>query len=252
MSKALLDQYLKRLKLSTVARNYERAAEEADSGNVSYEDYLCTLLEQEVESRDSSRRKERITRAKFPSLKTLETFKFEEVPALDKKCVLKLFKGQYVAEAESVIFIGPHGVGKTHLAIALGVQACQDGKTVRFFTAGELVHLLVEAKDELKVLKLQGDLSKTDVLIVDELGMADCNAEEAKLLFQVLNARYEKRATIITTNLEFADWTSVFCTKQLTSAVLDRLTHRCHIVAIEGESYRFKEGLRRNKRNPAA
>ncbi len=252
MSKALLDEYLKRLKLSTVAKNYARAAKEAEAGKVGYEDYLCALLEQEVESKDSSRRKERITRAKFPSLKTLDQFAFDEVPAVDRKSVLKLFKGDYLNDAESVILIGPHGVGKTHLGIALGVQACQDGKTVRFFTAGELVHQLIEAKDNHRVLKVQEQLSKIQLLIVDELGMADCNAEEAKLLFQVLNSRYEKRSTIITTNLEFKDWTSVFCTAQLTAAVLDRLTHRCHIVAIEGESYRFKEGLRRKKNKSAA
>jgi DNA replication protein DnaC len=165
--------------------------------------------------------------------------------------------------------IGSHGLGKTHLAIGLGIEACQSGKHVKFFTAGELVHQLVEAKDEKRVLRLQQQLAKVDLLLIDELGMADCSAEEAKLLFQVLgmadcsaeeakllfqvlNARYEKKSTIITTNLEFKDWTSVFCTKQLTTAVLDRLIHRCHIIPLEGESYRFKESVRRKKKRTAA
>jgi len=249
---ALLDQYLKRLKLSAVAKNYERAAREACASKIGYDEYLCTLLELEVQARDASRRKERVTRAKFPYLKTLDAFNFEELPSLDKQLVLDLFSGSYLKNLESIVLIGPHGVGKTHLAIALGVQACQDGKHVRFYTAGELVQQLIEARDEREVLKLQGQLAKLDLLIVDELGMADCNVDEAKLLFQTLNARYERKSTIITTNLEFKDWTSVFCTKQLTSAVLDRLIHRCHIVSIEGESYRFKESLKRKKNRSAA
>jgi DNA replication protein DnaC len=252
MSKALLNEYLKRLKLPAIARNYEEMAQDAAGNHVTFEDYLCSLLELEIEARDASRKKERLTRARFPMLKTLDTFNFEEVPSLDRKMILQLAKGEYLADCESIIMIGPHGLGKTHLAIGLGIEACQTGKHVKFFTAGELVHQLVEAKDEKRVLRLQQQLAKVDLLLIDELGMADCSAEEAKLLFQVLNGRYERKSTIITTNLEFKDWTSVFCTKQLTTAVLDRLIHRCHIIAIEGESYRFKESVRRKKKRSAA
>lgn len=252
MNKSLLDDYLKRLRLSTVAKNYERAAKEADGHRVTYEEYLCALLEQEVQARDDSRRKERLTRAKFPTLKTLEDFKFDEIPSLDKQSVLQLFKGKYIGALENIVFVGPHGVGKTHLAIALGIQACQEGRQVRFFTAGDLLHQLTEAREERSVSKFQEKLDKVEVLILDELGMADCNPDEAKLLSQVINARYEKHSTIITTNLEFKDWTTVFCTQQLTSALLDRLTHRCNIVQVIGESYRFKESVRRKKSKKAA
>lgn len=252
MNKSLLDDYLKRLRLSTVAKNYERATKEADGHRVTYEEYLCSLLEQEVQARDESRRKERLTQAKFPTLKTLDSFKFDEIPSLDKQSVLQLFKGKYMDVLENIVFIGPHGVGKTHLAIALGIQACHDGKQIRFFTAGDLLHQLTEAREKNTVSKFQEKLAKLDLLIIDELGMADCSPDEAKLLSQVINSRYEKRSTIITTNLEFKDWTSVFCTQQLTSALLDRLTHRCTIVQVNGESYRFKESVRRKKNKKAA
>lgn len=251
MSNVLLDEYLKRLRLPTVAKHYERAAKEADANRVTYQEYLCSLLEQEIQTRDESRRKERLTRAKFPALKTLDNFKFEEVPSLDKKLVLQLFKGQYLQATENVVFIGPHGTGKTHLAIALGIQACYEGKHARFFTVAELVHQLLEARDERQVLRFQQQLARYDPLVLDELGMVDCKPDEANLLFQVISTRYERRSTIITTNLEFKDWTSVFCTQQLTSALLDRLIHRCQIVQINGESYRFKESVRRKKTKDA-
>jgi len=251
MNNVLLDEYLKRLRLPTVAKNYERAAKEANGNRVTFQEYLCSLLEQEVQSRDESRRKERLTRAKFPALKTLDNFKFEEVPSLDKKLVLQLFKGQYLQGAENIVFIGPHGTGKSHLAIALGIQGCHDGRHVGFFTVAELIHQLIEARDDRQVLKLQQKLARYDLLILDELGMVDCKPDEANLLFQVISSRYERRSTIITTNLEFKDWTSVFCTQQLTAALLDRLIHRCQIVQINGESFRFKESVRRKKSKEA-
>lgn len=246
-TKGLLESYLKRLRLPTIARACERLADEAASNKVGYLEYLCCLLELEVQARDESTRKERISQAKFPTLKMLDTFKFEEVPALNKNLVLKLFKGQYLQAGENVVLIGGQGTGKTHLAIALGIQACHDGKRVRFFTVADLVHQLIEARDEKQLLKYQQQLSKCELLILDELGRIECNRDGANLLFQVIGARYERSSTIITSNLEFGSWSSVFVTQNLTSAVLDRLIHRCHILEVNGESYRFKESLRRKK-----
>jgi DNA replication protein DnaC len=246
-AKGLLDNYLKRLRMPAMAKAYERLAEEATSNKADYLDYLCCLLELEVNARDESTKKERISKARFPVLKTLDTFKFEEIPSLNKKLVLKLFGGKYLQETENVVFIGGQGTGKTHLAIALGMQACQDGKKVRFFTVADLVHQLTEARDDKQLMKFQENLSKFHVLILDELGRVECNADGANLLFQVIGGRYERNSTIITSNLEFADWSSVFVSQNLTSAVLDRLIHRCQIVEINGESYRFKESLRRKK-----
>jgi DNA replication protein DnaC len=248
MSTILLDQYLKRLRLPTISKNYELVAKEAAPNRVSYEEYLCCLAEQEVQTRDANALKERLHHAKFPQIKTLAQFKFEEMPTLDKNLILPHFKGGYLAAAENLILMGGQGTGKTHMAIALGVEACNAGKRVRFYTVADLVHQLLEAKDARSVLKLQKSLLKLDLLILDELGMTDCKQDGGNLLFQVISARYELCSTIITTNLEFKGWNSIFGTQQLTNALLDRITHRCQIVPMNGESYRFKESLKRQKK----
>jgi DNA replication protein DnaC len=251
MSKTLINDYLKRLRLPTIAKCYERLADEALKNQASFYDYLCCLLEQETEVRDANNRKRRISEAKFPTLKTLDSFNFEEIPALDKKLVLKLAKGQYLPERENIIFIGGQGTGKTHLGIALGIQACHQGQRVRFFSTADLIHQLLEARDEKQLLKQQEQLLRYDLLILDELGMLDSNMnytpEGSALLFQVISARYERLSTLITTNLDFEEWSGIFGSKKLTAALLDRLTHRCHIVEANGESYRFKESVRRKK-----
>ncbi len=251
MSKTLINDYLKRLRLPTIAKCYERLADEALKNQASFYDYLCCLLEQEAEVRDANNRKRRLSEAKFPTLKTLDSFNFEEIPALDKKLVLKLAKGQYLPERENIIFIGGQGTGKTHLGIALGIQACHQGQRVRFFSTADLIHQLLEARDEKQLLKQQEQLLRYDLLILDELGMLDSNMnytpEGSALLFQVISARYERLSTLITTNLDFEEWSGIFGSKKLTAALLDRLTHRCHIVEANGESYRFKESVRRKK-----
>lgn len=255
MSKILIADYFKRLRLSNLVKHYERITDEAIANQANLYDYLCCLLEQEVEARDVNGRKRRITDAKFPTLKTLDSFNFDEIPTLDKSLVLKLFKGEYLLQRENIIFIGGQGTGKSHLGIALGIQACHQGKKVRFFSTADLVHQLLEAREEKELLKLQQQLMKFDVLILDELGMLDSNMnyppEGSALLFRVLSERYERLSTIITTNLDFEEWGGVFGSKKLTAALLDRLTHRCHIVEANGESYRFKESVRRKKTGKA-
>ncbi len=252
MNNTLLEQYAKRLRLPTVGRNYDRVAREAEQNKVSYEEFLCCLFEQEIQSREENTRKDRLFRARFPAVKTLDQFRFDEIPTLDKNIMMQLFKGQYLEDAENVVLLGGHGTGKTHLAVALGVQACTEGKKVRFYSVAELVHQLLEARDARQVLRLQQQLAKYDLLVLDELGMTDCKQEGGNLLFQVISSRYERYSTIITTNLEFKDWTSVFGTQQLTNALLDRLVHRCHIVTMNGDSYRFKESVRKKKKSPDA
>jgi DNA replication protein DnaC len=256
VSSALISEYLKRLRLPTIAKSYQRLAQEALANQATFQDFLCCLLEQEVEARDTSTRKRRISEAKFPTLKTLDSFDFQEIPGLDKNLVLKLSKGQYLLERENIIFVGGQGTGKTHLGIALGIQACHQGQRVRFFSTADLIHQLLEARDEKQLLKLQDQLLRYDLLILDELGMLDStmnySQEGSSLLFQVISARYERLSTLITTNLEFDEWGGIFGSKKLTAALLDRLTHRCHIVEANGESYRFKESLRRKKKKGAA
>jgi len=252
MTNPLIKDYLKRLRLPVISKNYQELARDAAANKASLEDYLCCLLEMEVQSREANNRKQRLTEAKFPVLKTLDQFNFEEIPNLNKNLVLKLFKGQYLLNFENIVFIGGQGTGKTHLAISLGIEACNNNKRVRYFSTADLIHQLLEARDEKHLLKFQDQLLKYDLLLLDELGLNDStkaySADGSRLLFQVLSARYERKSTIITTNLEFDEWSGVFGTEKLTAALLDRITHRCHIVNANGESYRFKESMRRRKK----
>ena len=151
MSIVLLDQYLKRLRLPTIVKNYEVVAKEAVTNRVSYEEYLCCLSEQEIQAREENTKKERLIKARFPAMKTLDQFKFDEIPSLDKNLVMQLFAGKYLDAAENVVFLGGHGTGKSHLAISLGIEACAAGKKVRFYSVGELVHQLLEARDARQV-----------------------------------------------------------------------------------------------------
>lgn len=251
MSHQLLEQHLKRLRMPTVLENYRKVADEARQSQASFEDYLCTLLEQELSVREVNAHRERLYRARFPMVKTLDAFDFSALPTLNKQLVLQLFKGAFIDSAENIIFMGGIGTGKTHLAIALGAEACRLRKKVRFYTVASLINELIEAHDERKLNRFQQQLAKYDLLILDELGMVDYDKEGANKLFQVLSLRYERRSTVITTNLEFKDWTQVFGSQQLTAALVDRLTHRCHILEMNGESYRFKESLKRKKRTAA-
>jgi len=248
MNNALLEQYLKRLRLPTMIRNHERVGKEAEGNKASYQEYLCCLSELEIQAREENTRKDRLSKAKFPAMKTLDQFKFDEIQSLDKSAVLQLFTGQYLTTAENIVLLGGQGTGKTHLATALGIEACAAGKKVRFYSVGDLVHQLLEARDARQVFRMQQQLARYDLLILDELGMTDCKQDGGNLLFQVISSRYERCSTIITTNLEFKDWTSVFGTQQLTNALLDRLIHRCQIVTMNGDSYRFKESVRRKKK----
>jgi DNA replication protein DnaC len=249
---ALLDSYLKRLRLSTVSKNYQRLAQDATASKVSHLDFITSLLELEVTNRDQNAHKERLRRAGFPTTKMLDSFDFSALPHINKSLVLELHRGSYFAESFNIIFMGSIGTGKTHLATSLGVEACKMGKTVKFYTVAALATELLEAHDARKLSKLKATLRKTDLLILDELGMVPFHQDAANLLFQVINDRYEQHSTIITTNLPFPDWTQLFGTQQLTAALLDRLTHRCHILEMNGESYRFKESLGRQKKKSAA
>lgn len=162
--------------------------------------------------------------------------------------VLELSRGSFVERRENVILIGSYGTGKTHIAIALGVSACRQGKRVRFYTAARLINELLEAQAQLRSGKLEASLAKCDVIILDELGFVPFSKEGAEALFTFCSSRYERGSLVITTNLDFVRWKEIFGDEALTGALLDRLTHRCHILEVNGESYRFKEGLRRKEK----
>jgi DNA replication protein DnaC len=238
----LLETHLKRLKLPSVQRHYRKLATQAAQGNLTHEQFLLALLEEEVRSREDNTRKQRIRQARFPAPKTLEQFEFTAMPSLSKPLVLKLAQGDYIQKPENVVLVGNSGTGKTHLATALGMEACSQGKRVAFYTAAELVNLLLEAQAQYRLSRVEHKLNRLDLLIVDELGYLALDENGVKLLFSVFAARYERRATVVTTNLPFEQWETIFGDPAMTAALVDRLTHHCHLLEMSGDSYRFKEG----------
>lgn len=241
----LLRSHLKRLRLPVVAQNYARLSEEAAANNQTYPDYLLALIEGEVMQREENTQKLRIAKARFPVMKTLDSFDFSAIPTLNKALVLELSRGGYVDKRENIVFIGGYGTGKTHLSTSLGACACRQGKRVRFYTAAGLITDLLEAQAQLRSGKLEASLARCDLIILDELGFVPFSKEGAEALFTFCSGRYERGSTIITTNLDFVRWKEVFGDEALTGALLDRLTHRCHIIEMNGDSYRFKENLKR-------
>jgi DNA replication protein DnaC len=242
---ALLDSYLKRLKMPTMLREYPKAAEVAGKENRSYEAFLLALLESEVQTRESNAVKKRIAQAGFPQRKELAEYDFTQMPGLKKQAILQLTRCDYLQKQENIVLMGSHGTGKSHLAIALGAEACRKGYRVQYATAATLANQCVEAKSEKRLLRLEKQMEKAALLILDELGYMPLSQEGAQLLFGVLAQRYERGSVMVTTNLEFSEWIKVFLDEKMTAALLDRLTHRCLVFLMNGESYRFKSSQRR-------
>lgn len=245
----LLEAYLKKLKMPQAAKTYESMAREAADNNLSYEEYLLGVLEQEIHQRENNRIQKGIKKAAFPVIKTLETFEFKAIPSLSKPKVLKLMQGEYIRKRENVILVGSSGVGKTHIATALGYEACRQGFKVKFYTTAGLVNELLSAQQEYRLNKLEKQWLSPHLVILDELGYVPFSKIGAELLFQFYSARYERGSIIITTNLEFPKWTEVLGDEQMTAALLDRITHNAHILNINGESYRFKQALAKQTDN---
>jgi len=241
----LLRTYLKRLRLPSIAAGFAKMAEDASTNKMGYEEYLLALVEAEICQREANMRRRRLVAARFPLEKTLDSFEFAHLPNLSKEAVCQLAGGEYIRKCENVIMVGPTGVGKTHLAIALGMVACSQGKKVRFYTAAGLVNEMVEAMAAHQLSKLDGRLARFDLIVLDEVGYVPFSQEGARLLFNFISSRYERGPLIITSNLEFGKWTTVFGDPELTGALLDRLTHHSHILEMNGDSYRFKETLKR-------
>lgn len=243
----LLAHHLKQLKLPTVLREYDKVARECAREGVDHPRYLLRLIELELIDRERRTIERRIKAARFPAIKSLDTFDFAAIPSLNKMLVLELARCEFILRRENVIALGNSGTGKSHVALALGLAACQKGFTVAFTTAAALVHQLMEARDERRLLKQQRDLQAVNLLIVDELGYVPLSATGAELLFDVFSQRYERGSTIITSNLPFEDWTSVLGSERLTGALLDRLTHHVHILTMNGDSYRLKQSAGRRR-----
>ena len=237
----LLEHHLKELRLPTFLREYDRMATECAEEGVGHPDYLLRLSELELIDRHHRAVQRRIRAARFPALKGLDTFDFAAIPSVNRQLVTQLARCEYIDLRENVIAIGNSGTGKTHIALALGLAACQRGLTVGFTTAAALVNELMEARDETRLLNFQKRLSRLKLLIIDELGFVPLSRTGAELLFEVFSQRYERGSVMVTTNLPFDEWTEVFGSERLTGALLDRLTHHVHILEMNGESYRLKQ-----------
>ncbi len=248
----LLGHYLKQLKLPTILREYDKVARECAQGGIDHPGYLLRLLELELLDRERRVVERRIRAARFPAVKSFDTFDFTAIPSLNKMLVLELGRCEFILRRENIIALGNSGTGKTHVALALGLAACQKGFTVAFTTAASLVNQLMEARDERRLLKLQRDLQAVKLLIVDELGYVPLSASGAELLFEAFSQRYERGSTIITSNLPFEDWTSVLGSERLTGALLDRLTHHVSILTMNGDSYRLKQSIGRRRTSARA
>jgi len=245
----LLETHLRHLRLLTFLQDYRKPvlsevevfAEDAAQANLSYDRYLLALAEQEVTQRERNRIERRIKTARFPVLKELADFDFSALPALNKAQVLDLARGEYILHREPLLLVGNPGVGKTHIATALALAACRQGAKVRFYTAARLVNELLEAQDKHRLNQFIASALKLNLVVLDELGFIPLSPTAAQLLFTFCSELYERVTMIITTNLKFADWTQVFGDERLTAALLDRLTHKAHILEFAGESYRFRE-----------
>jgi len=237
----LLKTNLRQLRLPTMNGEFAKLAREAAAANEGYERYLLRLTELEVAARHANALAARIKQAGFPVLKDFDTYDFSVMPGLNKQKMLELTNCQWIDERYNTCLVGEPGTGKSHCATALGLAACRAGKRVRFFTAAKLVTRLEEAQKQYQLDRLLAQLDKADLLIVDELGYLSFSRGGAELLFQVFADRYERASLLITSNLAFGDWGQVFQGERMTAALLDRLTHRCHIFQMNGESYRFRE-----------
>jgi DNA replication protein DnaC len=238
-----LDEHLQQLHLAAVRRHYQTQAQSATQAGWPYEAYLAQLIQQEVERRATSRRQRRIHEARFPLLKELADFDFAAMPHLNSKQVLALAQGHYLAQHESVLLVGNPGLGKTHVAIGLGLAACRQDFRVRFYSVTHLVNELQDAQAHHQLPRYLDKALRHQLVILDEFGYVPFSPIGAQLLFQFCAALHERTSLLITTNLPFSAWVQVLGDERLTSGLLDRLTFRCHILEFIGDSYRFRHGL---------
>lgn len=238
-----LRETLKSLKLSTMSRQLEEHLRQAREAGVDYSEFLLSLTQVELQIRGERRLRRRLSEAKFPLKKTLESFDYGAASDLDHRLVKDLATCDYIKKHRNILFVGNSGTGKSHLATGLGIEACHQGIRTRFVSACGLVNELLEAHDEKTLSRVLKRYERYGLLIVDELGYIPFSRQGANLLFQVFTRRHERGSVIITTNLNFGDWTQVFGESHLTAALLDRLTHRAHIITCTWESYRLRETL---------
>jgi len=244
-NRILLKHHLEKLRLPTVRREWEGVATSCAKDGRDYGDFLLQLTERELIEREQRAAQRRIKSAKFPVIKNLEDFDFGAQASINETLIRQLASGEYIDARENVLLIGNSGTGKTHLASALGFVACAQGKGVRFWSATALVTHMLEMREAHQLKRFFHQAEKLDLLILDELGYVPFSKAGAELLFEVISRAYERLSLIVTTNLPFEQWTEVMGSERLTGALLDRLTHRVHIIEANGESYRLKDARKR-------
>lgn len=247
--RANIESYCKLLSLSSVAENYEAAALDAAKTKISYQEYLYKLLQRQIVERVDRSINARIKKAGFPYMATLDSFDFNFQPQIEEKLIRELSSMSFLEDAKNILFLGAPGVGKTHLAIALGLEATKQRRRVRFATAEELSHELNAASKTNTITDYLDAISRIELLIIDEIGYLDINKETASLFFRLVSKRYEKSSTIITSNKEFQHWGEIFADDVIATAILDRLLHHSYPFLINGPSYRMKE-LTKTKLKP--